>query len=370
MTADRRLTKAVAARGHFSSHGRMSLRAIARELGVSATAVSLAMKNSPRVSAELGDRIRKLAAERGYVPNARLSELMGEVRKSVSPTYHATLGAFSLYPDKEPWKRPHRDYLHTVLKSATECAHGHGYRLEYFWYKEPGMNPARFRGILEARGIQGLFCLGSLDPEEAYPEQLSPFAVTTFGASIPGNLHRVASHFSSDARMLFNELLRRGYQRPGLAILVHGDRRTEYSYSATYLSMLERHFPLPHTPVLRSDTWDEDSFHHWFSRNQPDVVVMHQNADYVYGVENYLKKRGLRVPTHVGLALLDKNPDLARFAGMCQDPERMGSTGIEMLIGRILLRDFAPPAHPKVELVCGTWNEGRTLRAPRRSRHV
>lgn len=346
----------------------MSLRAIARELGISATAVSLAMKNSPRVSPELGDRIRKLAAERGYVPNARLSELMGEVRKSVSPTYHATLGAFSLYPDKEPWKRPHRDYLQTLLRSATDCAHSHGYRLEYLWYKEPGMSPARFRGILEARGIQGVFCLGSLDPEEQYPKELSTLAHTTFGASIPGNLHRVASHFASDARLLFNELLRRGYQRPGLAILVHGDRRTDYAYSATYLSMLERQFPLPHTPVLRSDTWDPDGFHHWFSRNQPDVVVLHQSSDYVLGVESYLKQRGLRIPGQVGIALLDKNPNPARFSGVRQDHQLMGRTAVEMLIGRILLRDFALPEHPKVELVCGSWNEGKTLRPVRKTR--
>jgi LacI family transcriptional regulator len=344
----------------------MSLRAIARELGISATAVSLAMKNSPRVSPELGARIRKMAAERGYVPNARISELMGEVRKAVSPAYHATLGAFSLYPDREPWKRPTREYLKLLLESASACAHEHGYRLEYFWYKEPGMHANRFRGILEARGIQGLLCIGSLDPEEQYPEALAPFAVTTFGASIPGNLHRVSSHFASDARLLFKQLLDRGYERPGLAILVHGDRRTDYAYSATYLSMLERQFPLPHTPVLRSDTWDEDGFHHWFSRNQPDVVVLHQSEDYVLGVENYLKKRGLRVPGDIGIALLDKNPNPARFSGVCQDHALMGITCIEMLIGRILLRDFTLPEHPKVELVCGTWNEGRTLRAPKR----
>lgn len=344
----------------------MSLRSIARELGVSVTAVSLALKNSPRVSPELAERIRRLARDRGYVPNALISELMSEVRKSVSPTYHATLGAFSLYPEREPWKRPQRDYLHVVLKSATDCAESHGYRLEYFWYREPGMTPARFAKILEARGIHGLFCLGSLDPEEPYPAELAQFAVTTFGTSIPGKLHRVSSHFAADARLLFERLLSRGYRRPGLNILVHGDRRTDYAYSATYLSTLERNFPLPHTPVLRSDTWDADRFHHWFSRHQPDVIVLHQSEEYVAGLETYLKERGLRVPEDIGIALLDKNPNPARFSGMLQDPGRMGATSIEMLIGRVLLRDFAPPDHPKIELVGGTWNEGRTIRKPRR----
>jgi hypothetical protein len=34
-----------------------------------------------------------------------------------------------------------------------------------------------------------------------------------------------------------------------------------------------------------------------------------------------------------------------------------------MLLGRVLLRDFAAPVFPKTEMVVGTWNEGRTLRA-------
>lgn len=346
----------------------MSLRSIARELKVSATAVSLALKNSPRVSPDLCTKVQRLARERGYVPNARLAELMGEVRKSVTSTYHANLCAFSLYPEKQPWLRPHCAYLKLLLQSATTCAQSHGYQLEYLWYKEPGMTPQRFRYILEARGIHGVFCLGSLDPEEKYPAALAQFAGTTFGASIPGSLHRVSSHFAADARLLFGQLIQRGYRRPGLAILVQGDRRTDYAYSSTFLSTLERQCPLPHTPVLRAETWDEDGFHHWFSRHQPDVIVLHQHEEYIAGVEQYLRRQGLRVPGKVGLALLDKNPNPAHYAGVIQDMGRMGETAIEMLIGRIVLRDFGPPKRAKVELVGGDWNEGSTLRPLRRSR--
>jgi hypothetical protein len=38
---------------------------------------------------------------------------------------------------------------------------------------------------------------------------------------------------------------------------------------------------------------------------------------------------------------------------------------VEMLLGRLLLRDFSTPPFPKVELVVGTWNGGRTLRGIR-----
>jgi len=339
----------------------MSVRTLARKLGISATAVSLALKNSPRVSAQMRTLVQRLAKESGYVPNARLAELMNEVRRSVSQRYRATLGAFSLYPEEEPWRtRPH---LKTVLQSAAECAHNHGYEMAYLWMKRPGMTLARFRSIIDARGIQGLFCLGSMDPEEEIPAELLKFAIITFAASIPSKLHRVRSHFEADARQLFNELLRRGYKRPGLAMLVHGDRRTDYAYSASYLSAQERLFCQSHLPILRSDTWDEPGFGYWFEIHRPDVVVLHQSEEYIAGVETWLKRRRLTVPRDVGLALLDKNPQLARYAGVCQDYGRMGATAAEMLIGRLLLRDFSAPEHPKVELVIGDWNEGRTLRA-------
>lgn len=338
----------------------MTVRGLARQLGVSATAVSLALKNSPRMSATLRARVHKLARETGYIPNARVAELMDEVRRSATPAYRSTLAAFSLYPEKEPWQT--RSYLAQVLEGATVRARTHGYQLERFWLKQPGMTPARFRTILEARGIQGLFCLGSANPEETMPRELNKFAIVTFAATIPTKLHRVMSHFASDAHMMFEELLRRGYQRPGLSITLHGDRRTDHAYSSTYLSTWERRLQPPPVPVLRADDWDEAAFAYWFTTHRPDVIVLHQSPAYVAGVDGYLRRQHLRVPRDIGLALLDLNPDPHRYTGIIQNPTLMGTTAIEMLIGRVHLSDLERPTHAKVELVEGEWNEAHTLR--------
>lgn len=342
----------------------MSVRSIARELGVSPTAVSLALKDSPRVSAALREAVRRRARETGHVPNARLNELMREVRQSAAPAYRATIGLVSLFPEERPWiERPLYAHLGLVRQGARERAEAHGYKLEDFWVKRPGLTPDRLRTILEARGIRGLLCLGSLDPEERFPAALKSFAVVTHAASIPDRLHRVVSHFVADARTLFDELLRRGYRRPGLVILVSGDRRTDHLYSATFLSHQERRFAAPPIPVLRAEEWNEAEFAAWFSAHRPDVIVLHQYESYTRAVEDFLARRRMAVPRDVGLALLDKLPDPRRYSGIRQDPARMGATATEMLLGRILLGDFGLPEFPKVELVQGRWNEGRTLRA-------
>jgi DNA-binding LacI/PurR family transcriptional regulator len=342
----------------------MSVRAIARELGVSATAVSLALKDSARVSPELRERVRKLARAAGHVPNARLAELMHEVRQSKTPEFRATLGVISLFPEQRPWsERPIWWHLGVIARSAQARAESHGYKLEHFWLKRPGMTPARLRAILEARGIKGLLSLGSLDPEEEFPEELRKFALVTQGVSIAGRCHRVMSHFAADARLLYGELMRRDYRRPGLAISPTGDRRSDRLYSATLLELQERSFASPPVPILRAEAWNEAEFAAWFDASRPDVIVMHQHPPYIEGVERFLERRKLRVPRHVGLALLDLNPSPARYTGVLQDFERIGATAAEMLLGRVLLRDFAAPVFPKTEMVVGTWNEGRTLRA-------
>jgi DNA-binding LacI/PurR family transcriptional regulator len=172
----------------------------------------------------------------------------------------------------------------------------------------------------------------------------------------------VLSHFAADANLLMNELSHRGYRRPGLVILGSGDRRTDFVYSATVLGYHERKLGGTPVPILRGETWDESEFSRWFESNRPDVVVLHQYPGYLAALEAWLTKRKLRVPRDLGLALLDKNPDPLRYAGVCQNPRLMGAASLEMLLGRLMLRDFGPPEHPKVELVEGGWNEGVTLR--------
>ena len=47
----------------------ITMKYIARELGVSVATVSRALKNSPRISAEQRERINKFAREHDFVPN-------------------------------------------------------------------------------------------------------------------------------------------------------------------------------------------------------------------------------------------------------------------------------------------------------------
>ncbi|MCX7671834.1 MAG: LacI family DNA-binding transcriptional regulator, partial [Anaerolineae bacterium] len=63
----------------------MTLRQLAAELGVSAMAVSMALRNHPRVSANLRARAQALARARGYVPNPAWSRRSSQRRGTAPP---------------------------------------------------------------------------------------------------------------------------------------------------------------------------------------------------------------------------------------------------------------------------------------------
>jgi LacI family transcriptional regulator len=63
--------------GRASMNKRLTMRDIARELGVSISAVSLAFNSPNEISAELRDRVLKIANEHGYRPDPRARALRG-----------------------------------------------------------------------------------------------------------------------------------------------------------------------------------------------------------------------------------------------------------------------------------------------------
>jgi LacI family transcriptional regulator len=339
-----------------------TIRSIARQLGLSPTAVSLALKGSPRVSATTRHKVAAAAAAAGYVPNAKLAEVMNQVRNSQVSGYHSTLGAFSLFPQEKPWVGTEYYHLQECFAGAVACAASRGYKLDLLWLKAPGMTPDRFRVILEARGIRGLYCLGSWDADEPLPAALAGFAIVAHAASIGTKLHRVASHFAHDCMSLLEQLYDRGYRRIGMVFKSSGERRTDFAYTSTFLGFQDRILTPPYLPILRMEAWHPDPFTQWFQTHRPDALVIHHEGPFIAAMESALSAAGLNCPRDYGIALLDKNPAPARFSGIVQNHQLMGAEAIDLLIGRIYMGDFGLPNIPKFALVEGKWNEGATLR--------
>lgn len=342
----------------------MSLRRIAATLGLSPSAVSLALRNSPKIPPATRERVAAEAKKIGYTPNAKLKELMSQLRHSGSQTSQACFGVISLYDNPRPWEKSR--HLTRVYESMSRRAAELGYRLEPLWLKAPGMTIPRFRSILDTRGIQGLISFGSPDLMEPFPQALDHFAIVTQGLSIATPLHRVTSHFYNDLAHTLSRLHDRGYRRPGLVLGYYEEQRSAHAYTSAYLGWCEHTYgnPMP-VPVLRTKRVEEKPLVQWIRKHKPDVVIFVHLYDVLDELRQVLSNNGITAPDDLGIVAVSQILEGTPFTGMQQNQSLMGAWAVELLVSRILNQDFGIPTHPRIEMVESNWVEGSTLRPPR-----
>ncbi len=339
----------------------MSLRRIAAALELSPSAVSLALRNSPKIPAPTRQRVIREADRIGYRPTAKLKELMSQLRHSGDRAKEACFGVISFYDSLRPWEQSL--HLRRVFDAMQKRADELGYRLEPLWLKAPGMTLPRFRTILDTRGIQGLLCFGSPDLNERFPSELDHFAIVAQGLSIATPLHRVTSHFYNDLTAALNKVHARGYRRPGLVLGNYEEQRSAYAYTSAYLGWCEHTYgdPAP-LPVLRTNRVEEKPLLQWLEKHQPDVVIFVHLYHVLGELQQLLQRNGIRAPQDLGVVAVSQIIEDTPFSGMQQSQQLMGAWAVELLVARIHNQDFGIPSNPRIEMVESRWIEGKTLR--------
>jgi DNA-binding LacI/PurR family transcriptional regulator len=339
----------------------MSVRRIAQLAGVSACTVSLALHNSAKIPHATKQRVLRIAKRIGYRPNAKVAELMGQMRLKRDPRRDACFGVISFYDTPRPWENAL--HLERIYKGMTERADALGYRLEPLWLKAAGMTPARFRQILDARGIQGLLCFGSPDLDEEMPAELGHYAIVTQGVSIKTPLHRVASHAYNDMWRVLRKVRDLGYRRPGVVIGSYEGARSAHAYLCVYLGWC--HLVLgapPPIPVLQLDRVEEAPLMRWLDQYRPDVMIFAHHYNALPDLDRLLRKHRIRTPDDLGVAAVTQILDGTRFSGLQANAHLVGACAVELLVSRIINSDFGPPAQPRIEMVEMEWIDGETLR--------
>src|SRR5258708_13406609 len=92
-----------------------SLALIANKAGFSVSAVSLALRDSGRISEKTKSHVRRVASKLGYAPSPLVSAFMSHLRRKGGPAVHETIAY--LFPF-----RLHRRYISTLYFQAIEKA--------------------------------------------------------------------------------------------------------------------------------------------------------------------------------------------------------------------------------------------------------
>ena len=336
---------------------RISMRDIAKAVGVSVSAVSLAIKNSPRVSEKVRQKIQEKIRELGYQPDPMLAALSHYRRSKICSPVTAELAWINCWPDPKKL-RSFREFDY-YWQGAFEEAKLNGFRLESFNLKECE-TIERLDKILRARNIRGIL----IPPHGARSINWGDFrwddyCIIRFGHSVQNPpAHIVTSNQLSDGMIAFENIWNKGYRRIAYVATLGSSVKTA-RFSAGFLQgQLKVEAKLKLQPLLLEEInfqKDEKLFLTWLCKTKPDAIF----TDLPY-MHRMLTKAGYRVPGDIGLAatsVLDGNAS----AGIDQNSREIGKAAIQMLISLINHNERGIPKICRELLIAGSWQDGDTL---------
>lgn len=334
---------------------RITLRDVARKMGVHLSTAARALRQDPRISEKTRKIICDGAARLGYRPDPMMSAFSAYRQSTRPAAYHGILAWITNFSSEAGWHSLGSDLY---FSGARERAAELGYDLQEFWMQAAGMTGKRASQILAARGVQGLL----LSPQPLGHGELdldwAGFSTVAFGYSTTRpKMHLVSStHFRSvGALMLHMQEL--GYRRIGFCTVEHMDERTDYLWSAAFRSMTaglpqSRDIPLCIPPYVTKEI-----FFAWYERWKPQAIISTESAD----IKKWLQSEGFRVPGDVGLASLNLQGPGKTHSGINEKSHLVGRTAVDMLVGMINRAERGIPRDPLRILLEGQFIRGRTL---------
>ena len=335
----------------------VTLRDIAKKLGISHVSVSRVLHNSPLVSASLRKRVQAAAKSLDYHPNA-MAVALGQRR------YHT-----AVHPIKAElawinfWRNPQelRSYREFDLywKGACETAERLGYRLEEFICHDQITLP-RLEKILLTRNISGILIpphrMGDL-PSDWHSLHWEKFSVVRFGYSVAYPKVSVAGgDYLIYGLLAFENIRRLGYRRIGYVY----SRTTTGRAQAGFLMKQQELPPKDRIPVLiltdkKDQSIETPRLSAWIKRHRPDAILTDISA-----MHKMLRTAGYRVPRDIGLAttsVLDGGAD----AGIFQNSVEIGKAAVETLVALINYSQTGIPSLYRQVLIEASWVDGSSL---------
>ena len=136
---------------------------IARVVGVSKSAVSIALRNDPRIPEARRKEIQNVAEQMGYRPNSMAAGLAHFRHNSKSHPVQASLAWLNLWKKPEGLRRLRE--FDAYWCGAFACAEKFGYRLEEFVVNDK-LSVSRLQTVLLARGVDGIL----IPPHQEQPD--------------------------------------------------------------------------------------------------------------------------------------------------------------------------------------------------------
>ncbi|EIP99432.1 transcriptional regulator [Opitutaceae bacterium TAV1] len=337
-----------------------NLREIARATGLTATAVSMALRNAPGVSDATRQRVRETATKMGYRPNPLVTSLMQHIRSGRETKDHGCIAILVNCTSKEDWlSRPSDAAFRQHYEGYQRQAALRGYRTECFFLKAPGMSAGIIDRHLYSRGIVGVILAAPRGPLSPMPAMhWERYAMSTISYSwVTPAIDRVSSHHRHTVERAYAEVHRRGYRRIGLCLPEVAINGVDSNWMAGYLVSQMRIPGAVRIPPFAGNVHDTPlkTFRVWHDRWRPDVLLTLLGEE-----EQWTRALHLSIPDDLALVCLNRPPD-SPLAGIDENNVVVGATACDLVVNQLTHNECGLPAHPKTILIDGIWIDGLSL---------
>lgn len=332
-----------------------TVRSLARQLGLSHTTVSDALRGKGRVDPATVERVQQAANAAGYRRNPLAAAVMSELRRSRGSTFRGVLAAVDLY---EAGRMPHGVFHRELVAGARTRAGELGFKIEEFVVGANNLTIQRLDSILQSRAIHGVLVLPSWFAPDWMGLDWSRYAAvyTDYVMDRPP-LHCVCCNHYRSMLSLLGRLYERGYRRPGLFLERRRDERTQRRFTAAFRSFQENEPGIEIIPPLVEEERVADSFKAWFKRYKPDVVL----STFTDALD-WMEQCGAKVPATHGFATMNVVYKTRPCAGLDQQPRELGARAVEQLIAQLQRNELGIPDWPTTTTVAARWVDGPTVR--------
>lgn len=363
----------------------VTIRDLAAASGYSGATVSLALRNSPKISKPVRDLVRKVADDMCYRPNPLMAAHWNTVRARKAVTYQSTIALLHdadspLWGKSEPWAAE----FFTSFRKRAEAL---GYVIEEIHVGAP-LDPERAQKlaqasrVMKARGIPAYAIILCNHPRvflenASLFEEFAGVFISSQGIAsaspkpslmrhLPFN--RVNADRYGNMLLLLDRLHEAGYRRPGFWPNQWSEMQTDGDAAAAFLLWTQRisardRVPMQ-TTVWSATGWNSrELFLRWLERKAPDVVVCEN-----YEVRAWLEKAGYKIPRDIGLAHLALGPMEAKWSGINMRRDQIASAAADTLTAHLQRNDRGAPACPEEIKIDGCWVQGETTKKPSRAR--
>lgn len=312
-------------------HKRINLTDIAKEAGISKSAVSLALNGSKMISEKTRKKIEEIARNMGYERNALVSSMMSTLKREGSSKYSETIALINGNIDKSALKK--HPTLPKYYEGIKDEADRLGYTINEFWLHDKNLNGELFTKILHSRGIRGGVILGhsfgTVFPKSFENVWQNFYFISVGIKTQQPQLEMVSADHYAITYQAVIKAIELGYKKPALVIEENIDKLVDGRFVAGFLRAqmnLSQKQQIP--PFLKPDTNPNynKELEDWIHSNRPDVVFYLLNTTGQTLLSKIQKQK-----KQIKLIQLERRSFLSNWTGMEQNNDTVGRIAMRRL---------------------------------------